>query len=317
MRRLGRTKTNETMLSVLIDLSLGEPPTRLHPVVGMGRYLALKDRLLRVSSRPYPRLALGTGFVLVGAVFCGVTAWALTRALELSPQWARVLFTAALLKPLFSVSALLEAGRVVEQALLEGDHSEARRLLAWHLVSRDTTDLSEAEVAGAAVASLAENLTDSVVAPLFYAALLGLPGAAVYRFVNTADAVLGYRTLELEHFGKFAARADDALNFVPARLTALLLAAALGLSGAPVRPSWRQMLRYRTRTPSPNGGLTMALTAAGLGVRLEKRGVYVLNEAGLEPTSRDVGRARRLVQLTTALGLGLLIAAAAVRSRRA
>ena len=308
------------VLSVLLDVCFGEPPTRLHPVVGMGRYLGVKDSLLRVSSRPRPRFALGTSFVLLGALVCGVTAWGLTRVLVRFSQPARVPLAAALFKPLFSISALLQAGNAVRRALAEDNLPEARRLLAWHLVSRDTSNLSEAEVAGAAVASLSENLTDSIVAPLFYFALLGLPGAAVYRFVNTADAVLGYRTPELEYFGRFAARADDALNFVPARLTALLLAAALGLSGALVRPGWRQMLRDRTCTPSPNGGLTMALTAAGLGVRLTKRGVYTLNETGRAATATDVGRTGRLVNLTTALGLGvylLISRAVRVRSKRA
>ena len=293
-------------LSLGID-ALGEPPARLHPVVWMGRYLGLKDRLLAVSSRPHHRFALGTGFVLLGALACGVTAWGLTHALKRLPQPLETVLLAALLKPLFSVSALLRAGDAVRQALAVQNLPEARRLLAWHLVSRDTTALSEAEVAGAAVASLAENLTDSIVAPLFYAALFGLPGAAVYRFVNTADAVLGYRTLELEYFGKFAARLDDALNFVPARLAAGLLVLALKLSGVPARPKWRQMLRERTRTPSPNGGLTMALTAAGLGVKLTKRGVYVLNATGRAATGTDISRAQRLLKLTTVLGLGLCV----------
>ena len=209
------------LVSVLLDIRFGEPPTRVHPVVWMGRYLGLKEGVLSVSSLPLPRLALGAVFVLVGAGSCGILAWGVTRALSPLPWPVELALTAALLKPLFSVSDLLDAGRVVQQALEQHDLPEARRLLAWHLVSRDTADLSEHEVAGAAVSSLAENLTDSVVAPLFYFALFGLPGAAVYRFVNTADAVLGYRTAELEYFGKFAAHADDVLNYVPARLAAL------------------------------------------------------------------------------------------------
>jgi len=172
-------------------------------------------------------------------------------------------------------------------------------------VSRDTAALSEREIAGAATASLAENLTDSIVAPLLYAALFGLPGAAVYRFINTADAVLGYRTPELENFGYAAARADDLLNLVPARLAALLLLAAAALSGAHVRSASRGCWRDRRRTPSPNGGWTMALMAHALGVRLEKRGVYSLNPEGRSPVAADVAAAGRLVRLTTALGLGL------------
>ena len=291
-------------LSLGID-ALGEPPARLHPVVWMGWYLGLKRRLLGASSLPHAQIALGAGFVLVGALACGIVAWGLGRGLRRLPWPVATVLLALLLKPLFSLSALLKAGDAVRGALAIGDLLEARRLLGWHLVSRDTSDLSESEVAGAAVASLAENLTDSVVAPLFYFAVFGLPGAAVYRFVNTADAVLGYRTPELERFVKFAARTDDVLNFIPARLAAGLLFLALLTSGAPARLSWRRMLAEQTRTPSPNGGWTMALVAAGLNVKLTKRGVYALNETGRDTNPEDIHRTRKLVARTVALGAGL------------
>lgn len=286
-----------------LDARFGELPAPLHPVVWMGRYLGLKGALLRPTDPPVRQLTLGAGFVLTGALGCWAAAWALGRASRRLPP-LEGLALAPLLKPLFSLEALLQAGAEVEEALEAGDLTEARRRLAWHLVSRDTRDLSEAEVAGAAVASLAENLTDSVVAPLFYFAFLGLPGAALYRFVNTADAVLGYRTPELEYFGKPAARADDVLSHLPARLAAGLLALALGPS-ARTGTAWQAMRRERRRTPSPNSGWTMALTAAGLGVRLEKRGVYVLNDPGRAATGADIGRARRLVRRSALLGLGL------------
>lgn len=302
------TGVGTAFVSVLLDARFGEPPTRAHPVVWLGRYLGLKERVLGVSSLPLPRFALGAGFVLVGAVGCGVLAWGVTRVLFPLPWPVELALTAALLKPLFSVSALLDAGRVVQRALEQPDLPEARRLLAWHLVSRDTADLSEHEVAGAAVSSLAENLTDSVVAPLFYFALFGLPGAAVYRFVNTADAVLGYRTPDLEHFGKFAARTDDGLNYIPARLAAVLLTSVFALSGNNARTALQGMFRDQHLTPSPNGGVTMALAAAGLGVRLEKRSVYVLNAPGRAPTASDLGEMRRLLRRTVALGLGVYVA---------
>lgn len=303
-RRGSSPRLGAALLSVVLDARFGEPPAPLHPVVWMGRYLGLKGALLRRADPPARQFGLGTGFVLTGALGCWGAAWGLERASRRLPPPLEGLALAPLLKPLFSLEALLEAGTEVADALEAGDLPEARRLLAWHLVSRDTQGLSEAEVAGAAVASLAENLTDSVVAPLFYFALLGLPGAALYRFVNTADAVLGYRTPELEYFGKAAARADDALSYLPARLAAGLLALALGPS-ARTAACWRAMRRERRRTPSPNGGWTMALTAAGLGVRLEKRGVYVLNEGGRAATGADIGRARRLVRRSALLGLGL------------
>ncbi len=298
-------RSGAALVSVLFDARFGEPPTRFHPVVGMGTYLALKDKLLQPSSPAYLQLLKGAGFVFVGGAACGLTAWGLQKTLHRLPRPVQILGTAAVLKPLFSLLALLDAGDAVQGALEADDLPGARRLLAWHLVSRDTSNLSKGEVAGAAVSSLAENLTDSIVAPIFYFALFGLPGAAVYRFVNTADAVLGYRTPELEFFGKVAARTDDVLNFIPARLAAALLLVALKVSGAPARKSWALMLTDSPRTLSPNGGLTMALTAAGLGVKLAKRNTYTLNEKGREATGRDIQRTKRLVKLTVLFGFGL------------
>jgi len=288
------------LLSLGADALFGEPPARLHPVVWMGRYLTWGRGVGSSLTRPLPLFLAGLVLVTLGAALSGGTAWVLGGWLAGLPWWLELPTLAFLLKPFFSVAALLQAGEAVRGALLGGNLLEARRLLGWHLVSRDTSLLSEAEVAGAAVESLAENLTDSVVAPLFYFALFGLPGAAVYRFVNTADATLGYRTPELEYLGKAAARLDDALNFVPARLSALLLYAALAVRGHRAGDGWRVMRRDARRTPSPNAGVTMALVAGGLGVRLDKRGVYALNEPGRAPRAEDVAEAGKLVQ--TAVG---------------
>jgi adenosylcobinamide-phosphate synthase len=151
--------------------------------------------------------------------------------------------------------------------------------------------LGEPEVRESAVESLAENLNDSLVAPLFWFALAGLPGAALYRFANTADAMWGYRGERggrvWEWAGKFAARADDVMSWLPARITALLLALAgwQWLRGLPAQAR---------RTPSPNSGWPMAAMALLLGVRLGKPGVYVLNETGRVATSQDTLRALRL-----------------------
>jgi adenosylcobinamide-phosphate synthase len=158
-------------------------------------------------------------------------------------------------------------------------------------VSRDTSELDAAELAGAAIQSLAENLCDSVVAPLLAYAAGGLPAAAVYRALNTADAVWGYRTPELLHRGWAAARADDVANLIPARLTALSIAAR---SPQP-RESLRIALRDHALAPSPNGGWPMAAMAGGLGVRLAKRGSYDLNREARAPAAADIVRALAVI----------------------
>jgi adenosylcobinamide-phosphate synthase len=147
-------------------------------------------------------------------------------------------------------------------------------------------------VAAAAIESVAENLTDSFVAPLLFYLVFGLPGALAYRALNTADSMLGYRDGALEYFGKVAARLDDVANLVPARLAALVLVV---VSGRRAPAAWSTMLSDRRHTPSPNAGWTMAAMAGALGVTLAKPGVYSLGR-GDEPVAGDIDRALRLLR---------------------
>ena len=179
----------------------------------------------------------------------------------------------------------------MREALDAGELDAARALAARDLVSRETSELDAGELSGAAIQSLAENLSDSVVAPLLAYAAGGLPAAAAYRALNTADAMWGYRTPELLHRGRAAARADDLVNLVPARLTALLIAA---LAPRP-REALQVALRDHALAPSPNGGWPMAAMAGGLGVRLVKRDSYAFNAGAPEPTAADIGRALGVV----------------------
>ncbi|WP_157271415.1 adenosylcobinamide-phosphate synthase CbiB [Azohydromonas aeria] len=267
--------------ALALDRAFGEPPPWLHPVVGMGRCLgAIGPRLLRLA----PRAAFIGGALawLAGAHAVVLLAWALQGALVLSlPWWAAALALGLLLKPLLAWRMLRDEVAAVEAAL--GRSLDAGRQQLQRLVSRDTARLSPHEVREAAVETLAENLNDSVVAPLFWFAVAGLPGAALYRFANTADAMWGYRG-PWEWAGKWAARADDLLSWLPARLTALLLALAAGRLPA-------GLAREARRTPSPNGGWPMGAMALLLGVRLTKPGAYALNAPARVPEGADLRRA--------------------------
>ncbi|WP_026234764.1 adenosylcobinamide-phosphate synthase CbiB [Calidithermus timidus] len=265
------------LLALLWDWRFGEPPAKLHPVVWMGHYLRWAGRGL-TEQPPRAALALGTAGWLLGAALVVLVYGALERSIAPLPLWAGAILGACLLKPLFAFRMLLEEARYVEEALEEG--LEQGRWRLSRIVSRDTRSLDEAEVREGALESLSENLSDSLVAPLFWFLLLGLPGAALYRFANTADAMWGYRG-EWEWAGRFAARADDLLSWLPARLTALVLWLC--------RPgfSLRGLAAEARQTPSPNSGWPMAALALGLGVRLGKPGVYVLNPQGRRPTARD------------------------------
>lgn len=300
-------------LAFAVDRWCGEPAARAHPVVAMGRYLAWAGRWIapragdvaRGAARPFWTGCLAwTG----GCTVVAAAALALQASLQALPPWAAVLGTGLALKPLLAWRMLREETAAVEGAL--GTSLEAGRRQLSRLVSRDVAPLGEAEVRESAIESLAENFNDSVVAPVFWFVLLGLPGAALYRFANTADAMWGYRGVragrDWEWAGKWAARADDVLSWMPARISALLIAAA--------RPVPHGRLREEAaRTPSPNGGWPMAAMALALGVRLGKPGAYVLNAGARAPAAADACRAQALAGRAVAWMLVLASVALLVR----
>lgn len=285
------------LLALWIDRRWGEPPAAIHPVVSIGHYLKACGR---VAVRCPPALAfvLGSLAWCVGAVAAGALAWALQALTfsqlarfsarpELESGVAAILLAwllAWLLKSMLSWRMLRDEVGAVEAALQQSLPA-GRERLSW-LVSRETATLSESQVRESAIETLAENLNDSVVAPIFWFVLFGLPGAVIYRFANTADAMWGYRgTYRGQHWewaGKWAARADDALSWLPARLTAGLL---MGVTG---QFQFGALLREAVKTPSPNSGWPMAAMAMALGVSLSKPGVYSLNASGRAPQSGDV-----------------------------
>ncbi|WP_218575162.1 adenosylcobinamide-phosphate synthase CbiB [Limnoglobus roseus] len=294
------------LAALALDLVLGDPPNRWHPVAAMGKLIQLLWRIAPTRGRVQPFLA-GLAVVVFGMVLCvgvGVGISFLRQSWPVVGIAAEVL----LLKTTFSVRGLCSAGRQVRSRLKDGDLEAARRLLAWHLVSRDTHALNESQVAAATIESIAENASDSIVAPWLFFLLAGLPGAAAYRFANTADAMLGYRDAAREWLGKCPARFDDLLNLIPARVTACLLIAATPLAGGSIRQGFRIWRRDARLTVSPNAGHPMAAAAGSLGIELEKVGHYRLGKGLHLPAAADVGRAIRLVGIVVgfwAAGMGV------------
>ena len=218
---------------------------------------------------------------------------------------AGVALEAAALKSTLALRGLSRAAREVAAALASGDLDAARSSLGHHLVSRRTATLEAWQVASGAIESVAENLTDSFVAPLLFYLTFGLPGALAYRALNTADTMLGYRDGPLEHFGKLAARLDDLANLIPAPLAGLAIVIA---SGAHWRHAWKVMMRDHINTASPNAGWTMSATAGALNVTLEKPHHYRLG-AGLRPDASDVERSLRLIGRAASIAFAATVAA--------
>ena len=234
--------------------------------------------------------------------FWAGAAWLAAWGLREAHPLAYVLGGALLFKSTFAVG-MLHRVAATTRGLLASDDLPALRENMRSLVSRDVSAMTPGQAIAATVESVSENTTDSFVGPWLAFALFGLPGAFAYRAVNTLDSMIGYRG-EYEYLGKAAARLDDLVNLVPARLTALLLAlGSLVLPGQRAGGAWRIMWRDHARTASPNAGWTMSGMAGALGVALEKEGHYTLGDAtrALEP--QDITRAVQSMYLVAALGI--------------
>lgn len=285
------------LLAWALDRRFGEPANRWHPVAWFGRLMAPLGRRL-AALRSWAALAGGAAawVLAVGAVFA--SAGAIQEWIRQQPAWLAAPLLGLALKPSFAWRVLHDEMQAVEVAL--GQSLDAGRERLSRLCSRDVRQLDDAAVRETAIETLAENLNDSLVAPLFWFAVAGLPGAWAWRAANTLDAMWGYRG-RWEWAGKWAARADDVLAWVPARITAALL----------WRPSiaWPTLVREARATPSPNGGWPMATMALRLGVRLGKPGAYVLNAAGQAP---DAGAVSRALHAASCAARGAFVLAVAV-----
>ena len=291
-----------------------------HPVVWIGWLVNRLDQTLnREHLGERARLwagALASGIVIVVVV---VIAWALSRAVTaLLPAGPPGIAAEALIAAsLLASRSLYEHVAAVASALDAGAVAAAREAVA-HIVGRDPEELGEADIARAALESLAENASDALVAPLFWGVLLGLPGIAAYKAVNTLDSMIGHRTARYQRFGQCAARLDDAANWLPARLTGALFALAAGNSAN----AWRVMRRDAHRHRSVNAGWPEAAVAGALGVRLSGPRRYGgrqtaepwLNGAAPDPDAHTLAAGLKLYIRAMGLAACALAVAAAAQA---
>lgn len=284
------------LLAAAYDILLGEMPARIHPVVWIGKLIAALRSHVPASKAGGIALAL---VVIATTVLAGHM---LVRAAGYVPLLP-LLVSAFLLKSTFAMRCLLQVSSDIGR-MIEEDMDRAKSMLPA-LVGRDTSSLSRSQASSAVIESLSENYVDGILSPIFYYILfsplgLGLEAALAFKAVSTMDSMVGYKTKGLKEIGFAGARADDLLNFIPARLSVFLIALARpGRAGTSLRAAWR----YHAKTPSPNSGWPMAACAGALGLRLEKPGYYVLLDEGDEPETEDIARAVELMQVTIALTL--------------
>lgn len=303
-----------------LDLVLGDPHNVPHPVRWMGALIARLEGPLR---RAFPQTTRGeqlAGAVLVVLVvgvsvgcavvllwLCGMVSWWLALGVE-----------SIICYQMLSVKSLRDESMAVAKPLAAGDLPAARQAVSM-IVGRDTDRLDEEGVAKAAVETVAENTSDGVVAPLVYMAIGGAPLAVLYKAVNTMDSMVGYKNDRYRHFGTAAARLDDVLNFVPARLAGILMCLAAPLAGLDGRGAWRIFRRDRLAHSSPNSAHTEAACAGALGVQLAGGNWYfgnyvekpTIGDATRPVECADIARANRLLYATAVLAFAVAVATSA------
>lgn len=300
------------MVAFFLDTVLGDPQSRWHPVAMLGRLIGWLDRLLYPTTGSNQRkFAMGAFLTLL--VLCIAYAFAeglLLAARELPVAWGADLVSVILLYFCISPRMLAKAGQDIHALLVKGDLAAAREHVGY-IVGRDTAQLNEADAARAAIETVAENTVDGVIAPLFFFAFGGAPLAVLYRAANTMDSMLGYKNERYLYFGRMAARVDDVLNFVPARITGMLFVMAAFLLGYDGRNALNILVRDAAEHPSPNGGYAEAPVAGALHIRLGGVNYYFgerhfrahMGDAHMEISAKHILGAIRLMYTVTVLFL--------------
>ncbi len=287
------------LIALLIDFIFGEVPDRIHPTVWMGKVITLlKPRMRDVS--PLDEKLNGALLALFVMTLFAVPAYFILLWTRQGLGWLPYIIVAAvMLKTTFAVKCMSQYTIPIAKAIEKSDVDKAKGLLHY-IVRRDPATLNERHVISAAVESIAESTTDSVTSPLFYFALFGVPGAFAYRAVNTLDSMVGYKDEAHVNIGWFSATLDTVANYVPTRITALLMVVAAMLLRENWTESYRIMKRDRRNIPSVNAGWTIAVMAGALGTQLEKPGFYKVGDGeGLSPL--HIRRALRMMNVTVVL----------------
>ncbi|MBC8014671.1 MAG: cobalamin biosynthesis protein CobD [Sporomusaceae bacterium] len=256
------------LLAIAIDRIIGDPRSGIHPVVMIGNLIAfLEGKLLNVQHSPILKKMAGTVLVVLVLITTYGLAWWIMKLLAGIHLWAEFIGGALLLSFTIAPDSLAKAGREIHSYLIAGDLTQARFKVGW-IVGRDTDKLSVAEVTRGTVETIAENIVDGIISPLFYFVIGGIPLAFLYRAVNTLDSMVGYKNNKYLDFGMVAARVDDVFNYIPARLTGILLILAAILLRLNVSGTVSAMRRDAAKHPSPNSGFPESGVAGALGIRL-------------------------------------------------
>jgi adenosylcobinamide-phosphate synthase len=299
------------LCALLIDFAFGDPKNKLHPTVWVGSLIGKLVPIFKNNNQNTEKIG---GLILTISITSLVASifYFLNVTLHYLNQFdfnfvTRVVFlilsimiTGYLLKTTIAIKGMEKHTSLIMQSLSQDNLDDARAKLSM-IVKRDTKNLDRQHIISGALESISENTVDGIIGPLFYFAIFGLPGAFIYRTINTIDSMIGYKTSLFRNLGWFGANCDKILNFLPSRMTSLVMIFAVMI----LRENWRHSLEIMRRdgkkTESPNAGYPMATLAGALSVKFEKIDHYVLGDGNLEFTENHFKSAISIMKLTTIL----------------
>lgn len=296
--------------ALALDLSLGDPKNKFHPTVWIGSLIAKLTPSLKNSSKSIEKIG---GIVLI--IISSTIVISLLFILEVGISlitidllWilVSVIVGGILLKTTIAIKGMEKHALAVVDSIENNDILSARDNLS-KIVKRNTRNLDKNHVLSGVVESISENTVDGITGPLFYFGLFGLPGAFFYRVINTADSMIGYKTNIFKNIGWFAAKCDTVLNYIPSRITGMVMIFSAMILGNDWKRSYQTMIRDATKTESPNAGYPMAAIAGALGTKIEKIDHYSLGDGEVLFSIEHVKSAIALMKITSISFCGLVV----------
>ena len=295
--------------ALLLDFLVGDPKTKYHPTAWIGKLIA---SLVPFTKNNSAKKELIGGILLVSIIVATVCTVLIVLDIGISlltidivSLIVSIAVGSILLKTTIAIRGMQKHALAVVDAIEKGDLDSARNHLSM-IVKRDTKNLDKNHILSAVLESVSENTVDGVTGPLFYYAIFGLPGAFVYRVINTIDSMVGYKTILFKNVGWFGAKCDTILNYVPSRLTALVMILGALILGYNWKESLYIMRRDSRKLESLNAGFPMAVLAGALGTRLEKMNYYTIGNGSIEFTKSHVTSAVALMKVSSILFCGIV-----------
>ena len=295
--------------ALLLDFLIGDPKTKYHPTAWIGKLIAV---LVPFSRNNSPKKELFGGILIVFTVVVIVSTLLVALdfginllTIDIVSLVVSIVFGSILLKTTIAIRGMQKHALSVVDALEKDDLDSARNHLSM-IVKRNTNNLDKNHISSAVLESVSENTVDGVTGPLFYYAIFGLPGAFVYRAINTIDSMIGYKTSLFRNIGWFGANCDTILNYIPSRLTGLVMILSALILGYNWKESFYIMKRDGRKLESPNAGFPIAALAGALGTKLEKINYYAVGDGNIEFTKSHIISAIRLMKVSSILFCGLV-----------